>query len=213
MEPRLFHARTSSASYRVRIALALKGIGYVSELLDLRAGDNAREEYRHVNPMGQVPVLEIDGLRLIQSVAIIEYLDETRPSPPLLPADPAGRAAARSLVEVINSGIQPLHNFGVLQRLGEQFGARTAGAVEWTRYWADRRLRALDVMLTPLAGRYCMGDAVTLPDVFLFPQIAKLAEFEIGPADCTAISRVVDNLRALPAFAGTGPDSIPATAP
>lgn len=201
--PRLFHGRASSASWRVRIALALKQLPYDAVLVDLDGGENRGAAYLRTNPIGQVPTLEIDGHRLVQSVAIIEYLDETRPDPPLLPREPHGRATARAIVEVVNAGIQPLHNMPVRRRLTSQFGAGDDDVRAWIGHWVRLRTEGLETILTEVAGRFAIGDTVSIADVFLYPQIDKSEEFGVPPAEFSTLERLYRTLSALPAFADT----------
>jgi maleylacetoacetate isomerase len=186
---------------RVRIALTLKEIPYESVGIDLADGEHLRERYRVVNPTAQVPCLEIDGLHLIQSMAIIEYLNETRPAPPFLPDSTDARAQARMLAEVVNSSIQPLHNLAVRQRLAEQFSAAPEALNEWCRYWIERRFAGLETLLAGYAGGFCFGDAPSLPDIFLFPQVHKAQAFGIDTRIFPTVTRVMKNLAEIPAFA------------
>ena len=214
-EPIVLHAsRTSSASARVRIALALKGIDYDFRVVDLRKLENRTDAYRAINPMAQVPTLEIDGVRLTQSIAICEYLDETRRQPPLLPADPVARAQCRELVEIVNAGIQPLQNTGVLRKLLADYGddrlrevleqaAAPEGAGDnWPQFWIRKGLTAFEAKVSRTAGRYCMGDAITLADVVLFAQITgTLTMFGMTLEAFPTIARIDAALAEHPAFA------------
>jgi maleylacetoacetate isomerase len=201
--PRLFHGLASSASWRVRIALALKELAYDAVLVDLDGGANRGAAYLRTDPIGQVPTLEIDGHRLVQSVAIIEYLDETRPDPPLLPREPHARATARAIVEVVNAGIQPLHNMAVRRRLASQFGASDDGVRAWIGHWVRLRYEGLETILAGIAGRYAVGDALSIADVFLHLQIDKSDEFGVPLAGFPTIDRIYATLSGLPAFADT----------
>src|SRR5947208_539183 len=140
METILYHYWLSSSSWRVRWALAIKGVPYRSEMIDLRAGEQHRPEHRARNPLGYVPTLRIDGHTLGESVAIIEYLDERFPDPPLYPRDPWRRARVRQLVELVNSGIQPMQNLTVLQRISPDRAAQT----EWARHFNERGMAACE---------------------------------------------------------------------
>jgi maleylacetoacetate isomerase len=162
-----------------------------------------------VAPTRQVPCLEIDGQRFFQSVAIIEYLDETRPTPPLLPREAPARARVRMLVEVVNSVIQPLHNYAVRERLKEQFGVGDGDARAWSRYWIERRFEALDRILGDCAGRYAFGDAVTLADVLLYPQAKTSRRFDVDIRRYATIAGVVSALETLPAFRDSDPPPAP----
>ncbi len=199
-KPRLFQARTSSASWRIRIALALKAIRYEPIWIDLYDGDHLNKNYGEMTPTQQVPCLEIDGQRLFQSVAIIEYLDETHPKPALLPGDTIGRARVRGLTEIINSVIQPLHNLAVRERLQKQFGASEIATKAWCRYWIEHRFKGLDRALEKTRGQYSVGDSVTMADVFLFPQVETARRFDADLSGFTAVESVMVNLLALTPF-------------
>ena len=203
--PRLHQAATSSASWRVRIALALKHVDYASAWLDLSTDDHLADAYGRIAPMQQVPCLEIDGHRLYQSVAIIEYLEETRPSPALLPSGAIARAAVRALVEWVNSGIQPMHNIAVRRRLAEQFGAADTETAAWCRYWIERRFRALDRLIAETARRYACGDTVTLADVYLYPQVMTSERFGVDIRAFPRVAGVAHRLAEHEAFAGSHP--------
>ena len=185
----------------MRIALALKSIEYEPVWIDLGRGEHLSDEYAAVTATRQVPCLEIDDQRLFQRVAIVEYLDETRPEPPLLPLDPTDRATVRGLTEVVNSLIQPLHNKAVRDQLRNQFNTRESSAKSWSRYWIERRLGDLESALIKTSGRYCSGDQVTIADVFLFPQIEAADRFDVEVTTWPVISSVSQNLKVLPAFA------------
>ncbi len=202
----------SSASWRVRIALAYKGLDYELVPVDLRGpggGDQNRPEYRAKNPMGQVPLLEVedDGrrLRLAQSLAIVEYLEERWPAPPLLPHTRAERARARQIAEMINSGIQPLQNTGVLAHL-RQIGANDA---EWVHHWVARGLAALEGVVSAGAGRFCVGDAVTIADVCLVPQVEFSRRFRVDLTPYPTLVRIVDACSAMEPFARAHADRQP----
>lgn len=203
MRPRLFHGRASSCSWRARIALALKGIDYDAVLVDLDGGEHRGDAYLRTNPIGHVPTLEIDGRRLVQSVAIIEYLEETRPAPPLLPADPYRRAMARAIVETVNASIQPLHNMPVRHRLRDQFGASPDDVRAWIGHWVRLRFAGLETILHETSGRYAVGDVPSVADVYLYPQVDKAEEFGVPPAGFPTIDRVYRTLAERPEFAET----------
>jgi maleylpyruvate isomerase len=207
----------SSASWRVRIGLHWKGIPFELCPVNLLAGggEQFQPAHRARNPMATVPVLEWSEpgpagaaapatRRLSQSMAILEYLEETRPLPPLLPRDPLRRAQARMLAEHVNSGIQPLQNLSVLLRIRELVPARPGGKTSdalWAQEWIARLLGRLEEAAVPLAGRYLLGDEVTLPDLFLVPQLYHARRFEVDPAAFPTLARVEAALAALPAFA------------
>ena len=183
--------------------MALKSIEYETVWIDLAHGEQLGDEYAAVAPTRQVPCLEIDGRRLFQTVAIIEYLDETRPDPSMLPPDPLGRATVRGLTEVVNSLIQPLHNRAVRDRLQLQFDASESALQAWSAYWIERRLGDLEQALNATSGQYCFGDQVTVADVFLFPQIETARRFDVDAAAWPTITAVIDNLKSLSAFANS----------
>lgn len=202
---RLFQATTSSASWRVRIALALKGIAYESIWIDLHKGEHLAAAYAAVCMTRQVPCLEIDGYRLFQTVAIAKYLEETRPTPALLPADARRRTHVRTLQELVNSGIQPLHNYALRERLKEQFGATQSAAQAWCRYWIEHRFDALNQMIDASGGLYSFGDAVTLADVFIYPQVETSRRFDVDMSRFPAITAVMEAREFLPAFRDSHP--------
>jgi maleylpyruvate isomerase len=204
---RLHHAFSSSSSWRVRIALALKDLRYESMLVDFSAGEQLEPQYRDVHPARQVPSLEIDDegkpRRITQSVAICEYLEERHPTPALLPRDALERAHVREIVELINAGIQPLHNGGLNLSMRRGFGASDEAISEWKRYWLRSRLAALEHLVSARAGSCSFGDRVTLADVFLFPQLAKARDYETDLSPFTALLRIQGELSARPEFSET----------
>jgi len=207
----------SSCSWRVRIALNLKGLSYeyVPVHLVKDGGEQHSAAYRALNPMRMVPTLEFtDGGRvhhLSQSLAILEYLEERHPSPALLPADPVLRARVRMLSEVMNSGIQPLHNLSVMQRIkGELKGDDKA----WAAHWIDRGLAALQALAQETAGRYCVGDGVSFADLCLVPQLYSARRFGVDLQPYELLTRVEAACASLPAFqaahADRQSDAVPA---
>ncbi|MBM4279591.1 MAG: maleylacetoacetate isomerase [Deltaproteobacteria bacterium] len=177
----------SSSSWRVRIALGLKGVAFDNVPVALLKAEHTADAHRAKNPMAQVPVLELpDGTCLVQSVAILEWLEETHPTPPLLPTSPRDRAHVRALVEVINSGIQPLQNMATLKQVRAYAGADDKA---WSKLFLDRGLQALQDLARPRAGRYLCGDDVTLADCFLVPQLYGARRFG---ADLAAIPLLLD---------------------
>ena len=163
----------SSASYRVRIALALKGLRVTAVSKDLRAGEHRSEEFLRINSQGFVPALALDGgAVLTQSVAIIEYLDEMHPTPPLLPQAPLARAHVRALTQTITCDVHPLNNLRVLKYLESELQQDKAARDTWYRHWVQLGFDALERWLDrDGAGRFCHGDAPTLADVCLVPQV------------------------------------------
>jgi len=198
--PVLYGFPLSSATARVRTTLELKGVDYEFRLVDLRAGAHREPNYlRDVNPQGQVPALVIDGHTLSQSISICEYLDETRPEPRLMPEQPRERARCRQLVELINSGIQPLQNLGVIRHLVEVTGAEPQRK-EWPQYWIRRGFAALESLLGDSAGKYCVGDMVTLADVVLAPQVRGARIYGVEMTEFPGIARIDAALNQIEAF-------------
>jgi maleylpyruvate isomerase len=194
----------STATWRVRIALELKGLTYEVRPVHLRrpgGGDQHRPEYQALNPMEQVPLLELaeDGgrtARLTQSLAILEYLEERWPDPPLLPASREMRARVRQIAEMINSGIQPLQNTGVQEHVKE-LGLDDAA---WVRRWVAKGMAALEAVVAGTAGRYAVGDTVTIADACIVPQMAFSKRFGFDLAAYPTLSRVAEACAVLGAF-------------
>ena len=200
---KLYEEKLSSASYRVRIALALKGLEYEPALLDLRKKEHLTEEYRAVNPLRSVPTLVDGSTRVFESMAICEYLEEKYPSPPLLPPDPAGRARVRQLAQLVACDIHPLNNLRVLRYLAHDLHAGDAAREEWSRHWMREGFDALELLI-PDAG-FCYGSTPTLADVFLVPQVVNAGRVKLDTAPWPRISRVFDACMKLPAFEKTRP--------
>jgi maleylpyruvate isomerase len=206
----------SSAAYRVRIALNLKGVAYESVPVDMRPQANAQHSpgFLALNPQGLVPVL-VDGERIIpQSLAIIEYLDEVRRQPPLLPEAAAERAQVRALALAIACDIHPLNNTRVLGYLRAQLGADEAAVDAWYAHWVTRGLRALEVQAVRLGsdGRHLFGDSVTLADVCLVPQMYNARRFKCDVTSCPTLLSICAHLETLPAFARAAPGAQPEAA-
>ena len=201
----------SSAAFRVRIALNLKGLDYENAFIHLRRGDQAAPEFLGINPQGLVPALEIDGQTLTQSSAIIEYLDETHPEPPLLPRDAAGRARVRALAAIVACDIHPLNNLRVLRYLHGPLG-HDQGIIEtWYNHWIDSGFRALERLLAddPRTGAFCHGDTPGLADIALVPQVYNAHRYPLDLTAYPTIMRVYQTCRALDAFAAADPDRQP----
>eukprot|EP00667_Euglena_gracilis_P014579 EG_transcript_15105 len=194
--PVLYSYWRSSSAWRVRIALAWKAIPYETRAVNLLWGEQGSEAYLRLNPSGRVPALHIDGVCLTQSLAIIEYLEETRPQRPLLPRDAAQRAVVRALALEIVADIQPLQNTAVLRHRS----AVPAEQAQWAAHWIDQGLRRLEATLATTAGRYCVGDVVTLADVMLVPQLYNAHRFGVDVAPYPTVRRVGEALAELPEF-------------
>jgi maleylacetoacetate isomerase len=206
---RLYDYFRSSAAYRVRIALNLKGVTPDERTyVHLRMGNQRAQDYLALNPQGLVPALELDGgAVLTQSLAIIEYLDETYAEPPLLPSAPEARARVRGIALQIACEIHPLNNLRVLNYLIGTLGVSKEQKDGWYRYWIDVGFEALERMLSHDAatGRLCHGDQPTLADICLVPQIANARRFDIDMSPYPTLIRIDEACNALPAFADAAP--------
>lgn len=201
----------SSAAYRVRIALGLKGLDYAAGYVNLPEGEQRGEAYSTLNPQRLVPALEHDGRLLTQSLAIVEYLDERFPEPPLLPQDPPGRARVRAIALSIACDIHPLNNLRVLQYLETTLECSRDERLAWYRHWIAEGFTALERMLEgdSATGRYCHGDAPTLADVALVPQVANAQRFGCDLEPYPRIAGINARCLALPAFARAAPANQP----
>ena len=209
---RLHNFFRSSTSTRLRVALNLKGLdyGYVSYVL--RDGETRRPEYLALNKQGLVPTLELDdGTALTQSLAILEWLDDTYPTPPLLPTDAIGRAKVRALAMMIACEIHPLNNLRVLFRLRDQFGADEAAQKEWFTHWVRLTFDALEAEMSASGrtGLYCYADVPGLADVCLYAQVWNNRRFDIALDPWPTIARIFDALDELPAFRQAAPPRQP----
>ena len=201
----------SSAAFRVRIALNLKGLAYDQTFRHLRKGEQRAPDYLKLNPQGLVPTLEIDGQTLTQSLAIIEYLDETRPTPALLPKDAAGRARVRSLSLALAAEIHPINNLRVLEDLRSRFGADDEAVALWFRHWVDVTFAPLETRLASEAqtGKFCHGDAPGLADICLVPQVINNTRFNVDMTPYPTISRIHAACLELDAFKAALPANQP----
>jgi maleylacetoacetate isomerase len=205
---KLYDYFRSSAAYRVRIALNLKGLAPERVFVPLRKGAQRTDDYLSLNPQGLVPALVTDaGDVLTQSLAIIEWLDDMQPEPPLLPVDADGRARVRSIALAIACDIHPLNNLRVLQYLTGTLGVSEAQKDGWYRYWCDTGLEALETELArdPRTGRFCHGDAPTVADVCLVPQLANARRFKVDLAAYPTLTRIEAACGELAAFAAAAP--------
>jgi maleylpyruvate isomerase len=205
----LYGHALSSASYRVRIALGLKGLPFTSVLLDLRAGEQRHEKFLQINSQGFVPALVLDdGTVLTQSAAIIEYLDEIHPRPPLLPQTPAARARVRALSQAVTCDVHPLNNLRVLQYLEKDLGHDKTVRDAWYRHWVRLGFDALErrLALDGETGRFCHGDAPTLADVCLVPQVFNARRFAVDLEAYPRIAGIDAACREMPEFQAAAPD-------
>jgi maleylacetoacetate isomerase len=198
----------SSAAYRVRIALRLKGVEHDSVTVDLRTNAHKEASYRARNPQGLVPMLEIDGQRLTQSLAIISYLDATRPEPRLLPADPADQAHVQAMALLIACDIHPLNNLRVLRYLEGALDQDVDARDRWYAHWIAEGLEALEALAAPRAGRFLFGDAPTLADVCLVPQLYNARRFKVPLDAYPSLLRAEESASQIDAFAAAHPDRI-----
>jgi maleylacetoacetate isomerase len=201
----------SSAAFRLRIALNLKGLEYENAFIHLRRGDQAQPNFRGVNPQGLVPALEIDGQVLIQSLPIIEYLDETHPEPPLLPADPAGRARVRGLAAIVACEIHPINNLRVLRYLQRPLGHDHAAIETWYNHWIAEGFAALERLLAgdERTGRFCHGERPGLADIALVPQVVNSDRYRLDLRPYPTITRIFETCMTLDAFAAAHPERQP----
>ncbi len=199
----------SGASYRVRIALALKGIGYDLAAHDLRTGEQKAADYLALNPQGMVPALQTGDRVLIQSPAILEWLEETHPSPPLLPSGADDRAAVRAMCALIGCDIHPLNNLRVLKALRADFAADQAAVNAWAAAWIAPGFDALQALVDRHGTDWCFGDAPTLADCYLIPQLYSARRFDMDLSPWPHLLAVEARAQAHPAFEAAHPDRQP----
>ena len=207
---KLYNYFRSSASYRVRIALAIKNLPYDYVPVHLLKGDHKKPEFGALSADGFVPLPEDAGEHLSQSMAIMEYLDEVHPSPPLLPSDPVGRAKVRALAQSVACDIHPLNNLRVLKYLVRELKASEEAKNDWYRHWCREGLQSLDRQLQRVGvATYCYGDRPTLADCCLVPQVVNAQRFGVGIETLGRVQAVFEACMKHPAFAAADPARCP----
>jgi maleylacetoacetate isomerase/maleylpyruvate isomerase len=206
---RLYTFFRSSAAFRVRIALNLKGLAYEPAFVHLAKGEQREAEYLALNPQGLVPALLDEGHLLTQSLAIIEYLEETHPEPPLLPKDAPGRARVRSLSLLVACEIHPLNNLRTLTHLRKSLGQSEDQVNAWYRHWIADGLSKLEAELARGPGAYCHGDRPTMADCCLVPQVFNARRYRCDLASFPNVVRAADECMKLEAFERAQPSRQP----
>jgi len=205
---KMYGSWRSLAAYRVRVTLNLKGLDYHEEMIDLMAGGQHTEAFKAINPQAAVPVLVVDdGTPLTQSIAIMEFLDELHPDPPLLPSDSRDRARVRSLALLFAADYHPLITPRVSQQLAGEFGASDEAKAAWSRYWLQQSLEQAEALLARDAatGRFCQGDAPSIADICLTSQLLGARYLAVDTRDAPTVSRIGDLCLKLDAFARAHP--------
>jgi maleylpyruvate isomerase len=203
---RLYSFFRSSAAYRVRIALNVKGVAYETVSVDLPGAAHRAPEFRAVNPQATIPTLDDDGTILWQSLAIIEYLDARYPEPRLIPSEPVARAHVQALAQLIACEIHPLNNLRVLNYLRGELKLDEAAVGKWYSHWIAEAFGPLETLVAGFSGgRYCFGDSLSLADVCLVPQIYNARRFSCDLAPYPTLVRIAAGLEAEPAFAAAAP--------
>lgn len=208
---KLYSFFRSSASYRVRIALNLKGLQYEQIPIHLRKGEQTASSYKAINPQALVPTLEDNDRLLTQSLAIIEYLEEQHPQPPLLPRDPADRATVRSMALTIACEVHPLQNLRVLNYLKNDLHHSEEDASRWAQHWITLGLEAVEKMVrsVPSHGHFCFGNAPSLADICLVPQLSNARRFRCDLSGFSQLLQIEANCLKLPAFVAASPEKQP----
>ncbi len=208
MAMQLYSFFRSTASYRVRIGLALKGLSYQTIGIHLPKGKQSEAPFVSINPQSRVPALKLDsGEVLVQSLAILDYLDEIHPQPPFLPRDPLARARVRAVAQVVASDIHPLGNLGPRNYLEKKLGLGAEAAEDWIRHWIEDGFGAIERWIRP--GPFAFGAEPTLADICLVPQMFSARRFKTDLAKFPKLAAVDEAARAHPAFAAAAPDKQP----
>ena len=207
---KLFGYWRSSATYRVRIALALKGLDYDYEAIDLLAGAQKSKGYLKTNPLGLVPALEVgDGPAVVQSLAIMEYLEDVHPEPSILPGDAAARAASRAIAAMIACEGQPFMNIGTQSYLRAEHGFDDDAISKWLNHAPRRTMAAVEAMVERTGGDFCIGDTPGMADCCLVPQMFAAARFGVEITDFKRLHEINERCLALPAFEKAHPKNQP----
>jgi maleylpyruvate isomerase len=208
---KLYNFHASSTSYRARIVLNLKGLQYEYIPIRLDKGEHLSAAYGEINPMHGVPTLEVDGKRLYQSSAIIEYLDEVYPDPPLLPKDPAARAHVRALAAIVGSDMHPVNNLRIRNFIRDTYKQDADGVAAWIQLWNKAGFDAFETMLRSDKNRrgFCYGPTPTIADAFLVSHVFSAVRFKTDMSPYTEIRAVVENCNALKPFADAHPSKQP----
>jgi maleylacetoacetate isomerase len=207
---RLYSFFRSSAAFRVRIALNLKGVDYETVTVDLPSAAHRAPEFLALNPQATIPTLDDDGTILWQSLAIIEYLDARFPTPRLIPAEPVARAHVQALAQLIACEVHPLNNLRVLKYLRGELQLDETAVGKWYMHWVAEAFGPLETLVVRFGGgRYCFGDALTVADVCLVPQLYNARRFKCDVSPYPTLVRIADGLGASPAFARAAPENEP----
>lgn len=204
---KLYSYFRSSAAYRVRIALALKGLDADILPINLLKGEQKSDDYLAINPQGLIPSLQVDDTVLSQSLAIMEYLEEVDNTVPLLPSDPVARASVRAMSQLIACEVHPLNNLRVLQYLTGELGVDDTTKVTWYAHWIHQGFASLEAMLKQHAGQFCYGDTPTMADCCLIPQVYNAKRFNVELSSYPTIMRIYEHCNSLPAFIQAKPEN------